>query len=173
MPCAVLCDILKYIHDLFFFFNFALKCGKKFLIQLTSALYSRRRSEGSPERLGAELAAGGHVEADGHELVPLQHHRHDLPGVPGVAQDGGRRVVVRLPRLPLASVQNLEDPGDLLGVCSDHVTLGHRSHMEHLTHEYYSDDISGNLFRDNVDKQAETAWISLNRNTGKGWLRDR
>ena len=112
------------------------------------------------------------MEADGHELVPLQHHRHDLPGVPGVAQDGGSGVVVRLPRLPLASVEHLEDPGNLLGVGSDHVTLGHRSHMEHLTHEYLRNDIRGNLFRDNVDKQAGTAWISLNRNTGKGRVRD-
>ena len=78
------------------------------MMVLTSALHSGGRSEGSPERFGTHLTAGRHVEADGHKLVALQHHRHDLVPV-CVGQDGRRGVVVRLPGLSLTSVQDLSD----------------------------------------------------------------
>ena len=75
---------------------------------LTSTLHSWGWSKGSPQRLGAHLAAGRHVETDGDKLVALQHHRHDLVPV-RVGQDGRRGVVVRLPGLSLTSVQDLTD----------------------------------------------------------------
>ena len=64
------------------------------------------------------------MEADGHELVPLDHHGHALVALVGVGQHGRRGVILGLPRLSLTGVENLEDPGDLLGVCPDDVTLG-------------------------------------------------
>ena len=73
---------------------------------LTSTLHSRGRSEGSPERFGAHLTAGRHVETDGYKLVALQDHRHDLVSV-RVGQHWRSRVVVRLPGLSLARIQNL------------------------------------------------------------------
>ena len=120
------------------------------VVVLTSALHSRGRSEGSPERFGAHLTAGGHVETDGHKLVALQHHRHDLVPV-SVGQHWGSRVVVRLPGLSLSGVQNLgrqsgqvrsdntlgvsiylEYPRNVLSICPDDVTLSHGPHMENL-----------------------------------------
>ena len=118
------------------------------VVVLTSALHSRGRSEGSPERFGAHLTAGGHVETDGHKLVALQHHRHDLVPV-SVGQHWWGRVVVWLPGLSLSGIKNLrtvgselrrggdiniylEYPGNVLGVCPDDVTLGDGPHMEYL-----------------------------------------
>ena len=65
--------------------------------QLTSALYSWRGSEGCPQLLGAQVAASGHVEADGHKLVPFDHHGHTLVTLVGVGQHGRRGVILRLP----------------------------------------------------------------------------
>ena len=46
------------------------------------------------------------MEADGYELVTLQHHRHDLIPV-SVSQDWGRGVVIWLAGFSLPGVQHL------------------------------------------------------------------
>ena len=71
------------------------------------------------------------MEADGDELVSLEHHGHHLALV-RVRQHRRRRVVVRLAGLALARVQDLEYPRDLLGVRADDVALSDRPHVEHL-----------------------------------------
>ena len=115
---------------------------------LTSALHCWRRSEGSPELFGAYFTTGWHVEADGHKLMTLQHHRHNLVSI-RVTQHWRSSIVIRLARLSLPSIQHLsirirklfqrkivdvhlEYSWNLLGVCSDNITLGHRSHVKHL-----------------------------------------
>ena len=96
----------------------------KKIFQHTSALDSRWRTEGSPELLGADFTTGWHVEADGDKLVTLEHDGHDLVPV-RVSQYRRGGVVVRLPGLSFSCVKHLEYPGNLLGVSSDHVALGH------------------------------------------------
>ena len=71
------------------------------------------------------------MEADGDELVALEHHGHHLALV-RVRQHRRRRVVVRLAGLALARVQDLEYSRDLLGVRADDVALSDRPHVEHL-----------------------------------------
>ena len=73
---------------------------------ITSTLHGRRRSEWCPQWLGTGFTAGRHVEADSYKLVALQDHRHDLVSV-CVGQHWRSRVVVRLPGLSLAGIQNL------------------------------------------------------------------
>lgn len=86
-----------------------------------------------PQRLGAHFAVGRHVVGDLHELVALERDRVGfVVARQGHVQLGVGPLLSGPPRLPLASVQQLEDARDVLGVRSDHVPLGHRPNVEHF-----------------------------------------
>ncbi len=75
---------------------------------LTFAFQRRRRPEGRPQRLGAPVAGGGHVEGDLDELVALDDDAGALPVLGGKRLvHGGSGVVVGLAGLALAGVEDL------------------------------------------------------------------
>ena len=77
------------------------------LRKLTSTLYSRWWSERSPERLGAGLTTGRHVEADGHKLMAFHDNGGNLVSVTMLPHHRWGGILIRLAGLSFPSIQHL------------------------------------------------------------------